>query len=773
MRNIFNIFWLCIFFLLVGINPDQAQAAPRDVSVKTGPTDIVNGTALHEEDLTVSNEFYKISFAVGTTPPWGVPHGSIVDSAIFVNGQWTDNRTALIDFLPHGWSAWPSNYQEINIIKQTSEKAVIEVKRDYDQNIALVTTYIVESGNRNLKVSTQMTNVGEKTYEDLLAGYSLCTLSGYMFGPWGTTERGYGQVGEEWYGDYVLGYDENFAMALHYPGFTDFAWGTGWRDLYQSKTMKPGDSVTLDAWVQFEDIGSTAQVMKNNLSIKDQGYGKVSGTVKTTDGNIIDNPVVIFEKATPQGKDLLYAWTVGENGTYEIFLPAGKYKVHAVVKGYSLTSNQSAVVALNENHELNFSDVEKGGNVTLKVTDKADKPVDARIEVTQGPEILVEYVGARTFFTELDNPGVADFVVAPGEYEFTVSHGADFLSRGEKLNVIVEPEGNHSHVQPVSIEVNPTERGWYSTDLHHHSDILDGVTPSEYMVRSQLASGLDIIFVSDHDSIANNQEIKKLAQSRNVPLISGIEVSPNWGHINVFPIPLDDSDVSIDPSGTVSEIFARAREMDALIMIAHPYITYGYFHSLEQEMAPGGWDHDFDLIELNGAISASDNQKAAQKAWDFWSNGQRYYLAGGSDVHDVWIYSSGNLRTYAKVDGDFTLEKYYQSLKSGRSYASQGPLVYPEYDFGNTVELSADTFNLNFEALSVNGLKKATVVSEGSGFNEDGEIEGYVLQQQLDGNKRKQLSFELNPEKNTWYALVIEDKEGNQALTNPIWINKL
>lgn len=774
MRNIFNIFCLCIFFLLVGINPDQAQAAPQGVSVKTGPTDIVNGIALHEEDLTVSNEFYKISFAVGTTPPWGVPHGSIVDSAIFVNGQWTDNRTALIDFLPHGWSAWPSSYQEIKVVKQTPEKAVIEIKRDYDQDIILITTYIVESGNKNLKVSTQMSNEGEKTYDDLLAGYSLCTLSGYMFGPWGTTERGYGQVGEEWYGDYVLGYDENFAMALHYPGFTDFAWGTGWRDLYQSKTMKPGDSVTLDAWVQFEDIGSTAQVMKNNLNIKDQGYGKVSGNVKTTDGNIIDNPVVIFEKATPQGKDLLYAWTVGENGNYEISLPPGKYKVHAVAKGYSLTSSQSAVVSLNESSELNFSDIEKGGNVTLKVTDKSDnKPVDARIEVTQGPEILVEYVGARTFFTELDNPGIADFVVAPGKYEFTVSHGADFLSRGEKLNATVKPEGNHSHVQTVSIEVNPTERGWYSTDLHHHSDILDGVTPPEYMVRSQLASGLDIIFVSDHDSIANNQEIKKLAQSRNVPFISGIEVSPNWGHINVLPIPLDDSDVSIDPSGTVSEIFARAREMDALVMIAHPYITYGYFHSLEQDMAPGGWDPDFDLIELNGAISASDNQKAAQKAWDFWSKGQKYYLAGGSDVHDVWIYSSGNLRTYAKIDGDFSLEKYYQSLKSGRSYASQGPLVYPEHDFGNTVQLSSDTFDFRLEAFSVNGLEKITVVSEGSGFNEDGEIEGYVLQQEMDGSAKEKLSFALTPEKDTWYALVIEDKEGKQALTNPIWINKL
>ncbi len=774
MRYFFNIFLMFIFFLTAGFGFAQAGTAPQGVSIKIGPTDIVNGIALHEEDLTVSNEFYKISFAVGTTPPWGVPHGSIVDSAIFVDGEWTDNRTALIDFLPHGWSAWPSSYQEVSIVSHTPEKAVIQIKRDYDEDIALITTYIVESGSTVLMVSTEMTNEGEKTYEDLLAGYSLCTLSGYMFGPWGTTERGYGQVGEDWFGDFVLGYDENFAMALHYPGFTDFAWGTGWRDLYQSKTMKPGDSVTLEAWIQFEDIGSTAQVMNKNLDIKDQNFGKVSGMVKTTDGNIIDKPVVIFEKATPCGENLLYAWTVGDNGVYEIPLPAGEYQVHAVAKGYSLTSVQTAAVRNDEKIEMNFSDMQKGGNVTVKVTDKADNtPVDARIEVTQGPEILVEYVGASTFFTKLDSLGVADFVVAPGEYEFTVSHGAGFISKGEQVSMTVEPEGNHSITQSVSIDIDPAQRGWYSTDLHHHSDILDGVTPPEYMVRSQLASGLDIVFVSDHDSIANNLEIENLAQSRNVPFISGIEVSPNWGHINVFPLPLNGSDVSIDPAGSVSEIFARAREMDALVMIAHPYITYGYFHSLEQDMAPGGWDPDFDLIELNGAISASDNRKATQRAWDFWSNNQRYYLAGGSDVHDVWRYSSGNLRTYAGIDGDFTLEKYYKSLKSGRSYTSQGPLVYPEHDFGNTVQLSSDTFAFRFEAFSVNGLEKVTVVSEGAGFNDEGEIEGYVLQENLDGSQSKILSFDLNPEKDTWYALVIEDKEGNKALTNPIWVKKM
>ena len=765
------VFWSFLLSVVFSLN---LQAAESGVQVHRGPTDIVNGIALADEDITVSNEHFKIAFAVGTTPPWGVPHGSIVDSALFIDGEWTDNRTALIDFLPHGWSAWPSESQETRIVEQSPDQVVIQITRDYDTNVELVTTYTVTSGSNILEVSTRMTNRGEKTYEDLLAGYSLCTLSGFMFGPWGTVERGYDQVAEEWFGDYVLGYDEHFAMAVHYPGFTDFAWGTGWRDLYRKQTLAPGDTVDLAAWIQFEDIGSTAEVMRHNLALNEKPFGTVSGVVRSTEGNAVDVPVVIFEKAAPEAQDMLFAWTVGENGAYEIALEEGEYAVHAVAKGYSLTAKQRITVSTGENTLLDFNDISTGGEVVLSVVDKkTQQPIDARIEVVEGPEILVEYVGARTFFTELEELGKAGFQLAQGEYVLSVSKGADFTAREEMVNLSVVSEGRHELVQAVEQLIDLPGSGWYAADLHHHSDILDGVTPPDYLVRSQLAGGLDIVFVSDHDSIANNEQIAEMAQSRSVPFISGIEVSPNWGHINVLPIPLDGRDVSIDPGAAAGEIFARARELDALVMVAHPYITYGYFHSAERDMVPGGWDADFDLIEINGAISTKDNHKALQRTWEFWNNQEKYYLAGGSDVHDVWRYRSGNARTIARVDGDFTLEKYYQALKQGNSYVSSGPLVYPEHAFGQTIHIPASGFDLNFKAVSVHGVDAITVVTEGSRFNDDGEIEGFAFRKSSDGVGEQNVSVALTPEKNTWYALVIEDGQGNWAMSNPIWVNVL
>ncbi|MEW6623533.1 MAG: CehA/McbA family metallohydrolase [Bacillota bacterium] len=673
---------MALIVLCISMIGSAAEVPAGKVDVVIGPTTIVNGAALSDRDITVTNEYFKISFAVGTAPPWGVPHGSIVDTAILVNGEWTDNRTALIDFLPNGWSAWPSTYQRVEVVENNPARAVIKVERDYAEGVDLVTTYTVEAGSKILKISTLMTNNGTKTYEGLISGYSLCTLSGYMFGPFGSEQPGYDQVAQSWYGDFVLGYDEAWTMALHYPGFTDFAYGTGWKDLYYNHNIAPGEVKVFDAWVQFADVGSASEILEFNVGIKNETVGTLKGQVVTTGGSKIDKPIIIVEKVAENGKEMLYVWDVGSDGAYSFKLPPGKYLVHAVAKGYSISAKRDVTIEQDKISEITFDDLQKGGTVILEIKGKnTGEPLDARVEITEGPEILVGYVGAKTFFTKLDNIGQAEFLLAPGDYVLTLSKGAGFISKEDKVSLTVEPEGIHTLSQALEVLIDLPREGWYSADLHHHSDILDGVTPPDYLVRSQLASGLDIIFVSDHDSIANNKKIKELASGRGIPFISSIEVSPNWGHINMLPIPLDKP-VNINPAGTVSEIFAEGRKLNALIIIAHPYISYGYFYNLEKDMVPGGFDPDFDLIEINAAIRARDNYRALQKAWDFWSEGKKYYLTGGSDVHDVWLYRSGNARTIAHVTGQFSLEKYYQALKQGNSYATYGPLVYPDQMFG-------------------------------------------------------------------------------------------
>lgn len=76
-----------------GYNP-----ADIPVTVEIGPTPIVNGSCLADDDITVQNGYFAISISNSTVPPWGVPNGSILDAAPVVNGEIQTDRVTLVDF---------------------------------------------------------------------------------------------------------------------------------------------------------------------------------------------------------------------------------------------------------------------------------------------------------------------------------------------------------------------------------------------------------------------------------------------------------------------------------------------------------------------------------------------------------------------------------------------------------------------------------------------------------------------------------------------------
>ena len=117
-----------ISFLGVCLTGTVAQA---QISVEFGPTAIPRGEATGEQDITVSNGLFALAFAVDSAPPWGVARGGIVDIAIIRDGQPGDDFVSLVDFMPDNWSAWPSSYQQIEIIKQTERELTVRTRRDW------------------------------------------------------------------------------------------------------------------------------------------------------------------------------------------------------------------------------------------------------------------------------------------------------------------------------------------------------------------------------------------------------------------------------------------------------------------------------------------------------------------------------------------------------------------------------------------------------------------------------------------------------------------
>ncbi|MGB9791687.1 MAG: CehA/McbA family metallohydrolase [Thermacetogeniaceae bacterium] len=768
----YGVFSIILLLLLLSIPCLVAASSenPADVpvTITVGPTPIVNGSCLSSDDITMKNGYLAITIANSTVPPWGVPNGSILDGAPVVNGQIGQDHLTLVDFLPNAWAAWPNTYHKVTIAENTPERGSVVVERDY-KGVKLVTTYTLEKGSNEVHLVTVMKNEGSETYE-LYSGYSLCTAGGYMFGPYGATKvegEEYMQAPEK-YGRYVLGYDESWTIALHYPDGEWHDGGTGWKDLYHRHTLKPGDTFTAEAWLQFSSDGNIAPVLERAAALlgEDSELGVLTGKVSTSDGSVVDRPVVIAER---DGKP--FTWCLGENGEYSLKLPPGKYTVYAVAKNCAPSTKASIEIASGESRSVDFNDVARGGELDVKVTDDKGNPISARITVTGGEEPVVRFLGASTFFTGLGSEkGVSRFTLAPGDYRLVVDSGGSFTSEVKEVSVSVRPGEMVAVSVAIPVLADPKAKGWYGIDQHHHSNVLDGITDPVSLVESQMAAGLDVTLVSDHDSVVNHRSVKELSDAEGVTFLPAVEVSPNWGHFVMLNMPLGE--LGIDPAGTPTEIFRQAREKGATIVVAHPYITYGYFYNAEKGDIPGTFDSNFDLIELQSTKVTkkgnSPDEMTLKKEMELWTQavaGQspKYYLSAGTDTHDVWSYISGAIRVYVHPDGPLSPEAIVDAEKNGHAYVTMGPLVYPQGKmFGETYSPDADgKISFDFDLAAVNGLKRAELWSEGrlvASIDFDGKaISGKAL-------------FETAPQHDTWYSLIVEDSKGNRAVTNPIWV---
>jgi hypothetical protein len=482
--------------------------------------------------------------------------------------------------------------------------------------------------------------------------------------------------------------------------------------------------------------------------------------VTSRDGKTVEEPVIVIEK---QGKP--YAWSFGRGGKFDVQLPVGDYDLYATAKGYSQSQPLPVKVGTGTHAALDFRDLEPPGSLQFNVVDsRTGKGLDARIVIAEGQQPLVEFLGRSTFFTELDRKGHYDASMAPGSYGFTVSSGGGFLAPSQSVKLEVRPGQAAQANVAITPLFDPPASGWYSADLHHHADQAEGVTPPEYLARSQLAAGLDLLFVSDHDSTVNHAPLQKIAGRRGVPFIASLEISPSWGHFNAWPLQPQGQRLAIDTStATIDQVLAEARRQGAIVVQAnHPFIPYGYFASLAAGVAPGGFNPAFDLVEINADVP-TDHDKVTHALWNLWNAGHRYYLSGGTDVHDVWNHESGAARTFVHVDGAPTPVAFAESAKAGHAYVSFGPLIFPSVMFGSELKVKPGaSFSLPFALKSVTGLKQATLIGGGT----------IAAKKEFAGGPREaRVEFPLTASGRTWYSIEVEDMAGRKAYSDPIWID--
>jgi predicted metal-dependent phosphoesterase TrpH len=188
-----------------------------------------------------------------------------------------------------------------------------------------------------------------------------------------------------------------------------------------------------------------------------------------------------------------------------------------------------------------------------------------------------------------------------------------------------------------------------SCDLHVHTSYSkDGESSVEEILRAAETAGLDVIAITDHDTVDGAKKAILLPSS--VLVIPGIEVSTRQGHLLVLGV------TEIIPAGLdVVETVNIARRMGALLILPHPYHVWR--HGVARRKKAGM--SVVDAVESFNSryIVGSANKKAARIARRLGKP-----CVGGSDAHNAKFVGFG--RTY--IDAERNIPAILEAVRAGK-----------------------------------------------------------------------------------------------------------
>ncbi|WP_434777961.1 CehA/McbA family metallohydrolase [Neisseria sp. Ec49-e6-T10] len=780
-----------------------SQFAHAKVGVILGPTPIDQGMAIHEKDFTIYNDKIAASFSVGTNNYWNMTNGSILDVAIVKDGKIGTDLVNDIGFLNDLWTA-SGTFNNENLLKSPPEDITYKIEKDkiivtaktrywttgHKLPLNVTIQYTLQDNKNYISLKTTVENpTGNEPYKNLYSGYTISTLASNMFGPYGyypdlkITGIGVGADEEvkEKYGEFVVTYGKNYAVSVQLDGANSYKGSSGYKDVYINRTIEPGKTYVYTGEILVSDKGETAPIIERYLE-KDKSIpsASVNGYIKDSKGNTVKDAYVIISKkggyketekshgSTKLKKDIMqpFAWKISdEKGFFEVKLPQDEYQIHIEAQGFTPSNTQN--IKLTKNEKLDFV-VKDGAKAQFSAVDEKGMPTNFKVTVS-GVTSTVKTLGGTTFFSDPKTHTTQVDVAAPETpvtFTFTRASGFDSLPVMVTKNLNPNDVINEKVVIPTLIETK--SRGWYGMDNHQHSDIGDGATPIGELYKAQIAAGLEFNVVSDHDSVANNAKMEALTKEGKRIFISSMEVSPGWGHWGILG--MDYTKEPISANFTPAQIIKAGHDMGALVIVNHPYSDYGFFNN--RDSVKGGHDQgseDFDFLEIQSTVDLTDktnmDKKALDLAMSYWNKGVKKYLTGGSDQHDVTsaLYP-GIIRMYVNIEGEATLQKYFNSLKNGHAYVSMGPIITPAKNtvFGSTqIASMGKKYTLKTELQSVNGLASIDVYSEGK-----------IIASKKFEHVTTPVTYTLDvkPAKNTWYSFVVRDSKGHYAITNPVWV---
>lgn len=185
-------------------------------------------------------------------------------------------------------------------------------------------------------------------------------------------------------------------------------------------------------------------------------------------------------------------------------------------------------------------------------------------------------------------------------------------------------------------------------DPHCHTVASDGmVTPAE-LVDAAIDARLDLIAVTDHDTMASVKEVQQRGEGAGLIVVAGQEITTKWpAQTHVVGWFLEHA---VKPGMTLEDTVAAIHDQGALAIIPHPFMPV-YFGSIQPGMLRRLLErHHVDGIEMMFTVPIGARRRRELDHF-YTRNSERLGAAiGGSDCH-FGIHDIGRVLT--AYEGDF------------------------------------------------------------------------------------------------------------------------
>jgi hypothetical protein len=197
-------------------------------------------------------------------------------------------------------------------------------------------------------------------------------------------------------------------------------------------------------------------------------------------------------------------------------------------------------------------------------------------------------------------------------------------------------------------------------DLHSHSTVSDGLDSPAELVGRMADAGLDVLALTDHDTLQGLPEARAEAMRRGMRLLSGAEISAEWGgqdDIHILALFVDEGNAEFHAQLERRQEERRSRgERMAARLIEHGFPLD--LDAIRADVGDGVWGRPHLARALVRAGHASSNDDAFDRflgrehpwyvGYEKWKAEEvidAVHRAGGvtSLAHSVWYRESDAL----------------------------------------------------------------------------------------------------------------------------------